>query len=67
MERSRGCNGREGSGVIWAEGYAAAFDDAVRLVESMGGDGFSNLSSPVLMHLKARLRELRTSERQGVA
>ena len=67
MERSRSCDASRATGAEWIEGYAAATNDAVQLIELMGGDAFSNLSSPVLMHLKARLSELRAKERQGVA
>jgi hypothetical protein len=42
----------------WLDGYAAALQDALAIVETMGGPSFSNLSAPVLLRLKTRLIEL---------
>ena len=43
----------------WLAGYQAAVDDAVSIVETLGGPAFSNLSAPVLIRLRTRLLELR--------
>ena len=43
----------------WLAGYQAAVDDAVCIVETLGGPAFSNLSAPVLIRLRTRLLELR--------
>ena len=47
----------------WREGYEAAIDDAVQVVDSLGGQSFGNLTSPVLMHLRERLVALGVEHR----
>jgi hypothetical protein len=48
-------------------GYEAAIEDAIQLIDRIGGQRCSNLTSPVLIHLKMRLGELRAQERTGAA
>lgn len=67
MDASRKSDGFRAPDPEWVAGYEAAIEDAMRLIDSMGGPAFSNFSSPVLVHLKARLAELRRGGRQGAA
>jgi hypothetical protein len=42
----------------WLSGYSAAINDAVAIVDALGGPSFHNFSAPVLLRLKSRLIEL---------
>ena len=56
-------NGEHTSGASadeeWLSGYSAAINDAVAIVDALGGPSFHNFSAPVLLRLKSRLIELR--------
>ncbi|MCZ2111753.1 MAG: hypothetical protein LC118_19695 [Dehalococcoidia bacterium] len=67
MNRMRSCDSDPHSAAAWSDGYVAAVEDAVALIDSMGGSPRSNLSAPVLQHLKHRLIELLERERNGAA
>jgi hypothetical protein len=67
MDRTRGCDGRGAASADWMAGYEAVIQDAIQLIDRIGGQGCSNLTSPVLIHLKVRLAELRAEERKGAA
>ena len=67
MEQARNSEPCPDANAAWVDGYETAIEDAVRLIDGMGGPSFSNLSSPVLARLKVRLRELREKERRGAA
>lgn len=51
----------------WLDGYEAAIGDALGVIDSVSGERFGNLTSPVLMHLRARIQALRSGQRRGVA
>lgn len=67
MNRMRSCDADPQSARAWSEGYEAAVNDAVALIDSMGGSPRSNLSAPVLQHLRSRLLQLSERERHGAA
>lgn len=67
MNTMRSCDSDPQSAAAWSEGYEAAVNDAIALIDSMGGSPRSNLSAPVLQHLKARLLQLQERERHGAA
>jgi hypothetical protein len=47
----------------WMEGYRAALNDALAMVDALGGPSFANLSAPVLLRLKTRLIEMQGHSR----
>ena len=51
----------------WISGYAAAINDAVAIVDSIGGPTFHNFSAPVLLRMKSRLIELRGDKKADAA
>lgn len=67
MDGSREAGNQRMREAQWLAGYEAAIDDAMQIINGMRGPAFANFSSPVLMHLEARLAELRRSRRQGAA
>lgn len=43
----------------WLSGYDQGIDDAIRIVDAMRGPGTNNLSSPILLRLRAELLAIR--------
>ncbi len=57
----------EGGADPWMSGYAAAINDAVAIVDALGGPSFHNFSAPVLLRMKSRLIELRGDKSREAA
>ncbi len=51
----------------WVSGYEQGIDEAIRLVDGMRGPRSSNLSSPILLRLRAELLALRHDKRMDAA
>ena len=45
----------------WQEGYEAAIDEAIRVVDAMRSIGSSNLATPILLRIRAELIAIRES------
>ncbi|MGE3077201.1 MAG: hypothetical protein AB7N24_19460 [Dehalococcoidia bacterium] len=45
----------------WNNGFEAALDEAIRLVDAMRGPTTSSLASPILLRIRAELIALRES------
>lgn len=43
----------------WAEGFEAALDEAIGLIDAMRGPTTSSLASPILLRIRAELIALR--------
>ncbi|MEO8538631.1 MAG: hypothetical protein ABI577_02745 [bacterium] len=43
----------------WSEGFDAAIEEAIRVVDAMRGPGVSNMASPILLRIRAELIALR--------
>ena len=43
----------------WQNGFEAALDEAISVVDSMRGPGLSNMASPILLRIRAELIALR--------
>lgn len=48
-------------------GYSAAINDAVAIVDALGGPSFHNFSAPVLLRLRSRLIELQGARDEHAA